>query len=227
MQRRLWLSLIGTVLIVTGAFAAILATGNQPVLGIDLQGGVSVILAPDEQATAEDLVVIRDLVRDELESFGVAEPEVRVQGSTIVVDLPGVKDQQEALDAVDVSGVVELRPVINFADCPLPPDQTDGATVTAPPQGVPGAELLPTRDGAVVCVGPAQGTGEVFARGARARSARTVGRCRSTCAATAAMPGTTWPTSASTRSRPAPRPSPACAASWRSCSTASCSPPPR
>lgn len=167
MQRRLWLSLIGTVLIVVGAFAANLATNNTPILGIDLQGGVSVILAPTEDANDEDLVVIRDLIRDELESFGVAEPEVRVQGATIVVDLPGVKDQQEALDAVDVSGVVELRPVLNFSDCPLPNPDDDEVTV---PAGVPGAELLPSRDGSVVCVGPAQGTGEVFSRG----SAQTV-----------------------------------------------------
>jgi preprotein translocase subunit SecD len=165
MQRRLWLSLIGTVLIVVGAFAANLATNNTPILGIDLQGGVSVILAPTEDANSEDLIVIRDLIRDELESFGVAEPEVRVQGETIVVDLPGVKDQQEALDAVDVSGVVELRPALSFADCPLPVDQSDSAAAEPLPTGVAGAELLPTRDGAVLCVGPAQGTGEVFSRG--------------------------------------------------------------
>jgi preprotein translocase subunit SecD len=30
---------------------------------------------------------------------------------------------------------------------------------------VTGAELLPNRDGSVICVGPAQGTGEVFERG--------------------------------------------------------------
>ncbi len=168
MHRRLWFSLIGVVLIVTTTLAANLATGNTPILGLDLQGGVSVILAPTEPATNEDLLVIRDLIRDELESRGIAEPDVRVQGDTIVVDLPGVRDQQEALSAVDVSGVVELRPVLNFGDCPVP-DDTDPDTDTAPVDtvatGVPGAELLPTRDGAVQCVGPAQGTGEVFERG--------------------------------------------------------------
>lgn len=216
MRRRLWTSLIGVVLIVIGALAHIAATGNTPVLGLDLQGGVSVILAPVEPATQDDLLVIRDQIRQELERRGIAEPDVRVQGGNIVVDLPGVRDQQEALSAVDVSGVVELRPVINFADCPAPdaaapapgvaeddplappttaepqgfarvgapdetaPDETvpdgtvpDGTVPdeTVPPvaqpipTGVPGAELLPTRDGSVLCVGPAQGTGEVFERG--------------------------------------------------------------
>jgi preprotein translocase subunit SecD len=250
MARRLWTSLIGVVVVVVGLFGVILATGNTPVLGLDLQGGVSVILAPVEDASTSDLEVVRDLIRDELERRGIAEPDVRVQGETIVVDLPGVRDQQDALSAVDVSGVVELRPVLNVADCqgaltestppttspagPVAPsdstpgsvpdvsvappaDSTVGSSVaptglrraapdptvptgtaptgtvptgttptdTAPTDTIPtdslpgldlsefpdspvtatGAEVLPTRDGAAICVGPAQGTGEVFERG--------------------------------------------------------------
>ncbi len=210
MKRRLWTSLIGVVLIVLITLGFNIATDNTPILGLDLQGGVSVILAPTESATAEELTVIRDQIRSELERQGIAEPDVRVQGDTIVVDLPGVRDQQEALSAVDVSGVVELRPVLNPGSCqPLeaaptgpvletPSDGTEpqglrnpqAPTDTTPtdttptdttptdtiPPGVvnepvptqtvtPGAEVLPTRDGAAECVGPAQGTGEVFERG--------------------------------------------------------------
>ncbi len=117
MRRRLWVSLISTVTIVLVLFIGNIVTGNTPILGLDLQGGVSVILAPVEPATGDDLLVIRDLIRSELENRGIAEPDVRVQGQTIVVDLPGVKDQQAALDAVDVSGVVELRPVVNMTEC--------------------------------------------------------------------------------------------------------------
>ena len=112
--------MVGVVLIVIATLTYNVATDNTPILGLDLQGGVSVILAPVEPATADDLVVIRDLIRDELERRGIAEPDVRVQGETIVVDLPGVRDQEDALSAVDVSGVVALRPVVNFADCPAP-----------------------------------------------------------------------------------------------------------
>jgi preprotein translocase subunit SecD len=164
MNRRLWVSLIGVVLIVVGAFVGNIVTGNTPILGLDLQGGVSVILAPVEPASSDDLIVIRDLIRNELENRGIAEPDVRVQGETIVVDLPGVRDQQEALDAVDVSGVVELRPVLNFSDCP-PPDSEPADSVPDTEAAASGNELLPTREGAALCVGPAQGTGEVFVRG--------------------------------------------------------------
>jgi preprotein translocase subunit SecD len=131
MKRRLWISLIGTITIVVVALAGNLATGNEPILGLDLQGGVSVILAPEEDASEADLIVVRDLVRSSLERSGVAEPDVRVQGSNIVVDLPGVKDQEEALASVSVSGIVELRPVVNFADCSAA--LTDVAPVTEVP----------------------------------------------------------------------------------------------
>ncbi|MFT5027531.1 MAG: preprotein translocase subunit SecD [Ilumatobacter sp.] len=117
MKRRLWFSLIATVVAVIAALASNIATSNAPILGLDLQGGLSVILAPEEGATGDDLLVVRDLVRSSLERSGVAEPDVRVQGSNIVVDLPGVKDKEEALRSVSVSGIVELRSVVNFTDC--------------------------------------------------------------------------------------------------------------
>ena len=242
MRRRLWISLVLTVVAVIGTFAANLATENTPKLGLDLQGGASVILEPVEAATSDELTVVRDLIRDELERTGIAEPDVRVQGDTIVVDLPGVRDTQEALDRVDVSGIVELRPVIGSFECdlgsftaldqdagshsddadadadadadddsvvrerrasvdeePVDEEPVDEEPVDEEPVGgddlddlvidegdldellpddidlddliptdapIPttGAERLPTRDGQTLCLGPAQGTGEVFER---------------------------------------------------------------
>ncbi|NND75250.1 MAG: protein translocase subunit SecD [Ilumatobacter sp.] len=121
MRRRLWFSLVGTVIVAVGALVFNIGTDNTPILGLDLQGGVSVILAPEEGASGDDLTVVRDLVRTSLERRGVAEPDVRVQGSNVVVDLPGVKDQQQALDSVSVSGIVTLRPVLDFSNCSIQP----------------------------------------------------------------------------------------------------------
>ena len=91
--------------------AANLAFGNTPVLGLDLQGGVSVVLAPTEGASARRPAGHPGPHPRRARERGIAEPDVRVEGSNIVVDLPGVKDQREALDAVDVAGIVTLRPV--------------------------------------------------------------------------------------------------------------------
>ena len=98
-RRRLWTSLLCCVGITVTLLLVNIGLGNTPALGLDLQGGVSVVLAPESGASGDDLIVIRDLIRDELENRGIGEPDVRVEGSNIVVDLPGVKDQQDALDA--------------------------------------------------------------------------------------------------------------------------------
>jgi preprotein translocase subunit SecD len=133
-RRRLWASLLGCLGISFVLLALNLGLGNTPALGLDLQGGVSVVLAPDTGASGDDLLVIRDLIRDELENRGIGEPDVRVEGSNIVVDLPGVKDQRDALDAVDVAGIVTLRPVYQ---CFGPP--TEGAGSSVPGSSVPGS----------------------------------------------------------------------------------------
>jgi preprotein translocase subunit SecD len=157
-SRRLLLSLVLFVVAVGALLGVNLGTGNTPVLGLDLQGGVSVILQPTATASADDLIIVRDLIRDELEGLGIAEPDVRVEGTNIVVDLPGVRDQAQALSAVDVAGIVTLRPVISCA----PGVTADELAASA---GA-GQTALDLADGSQAClVGQAGGTGEVFERG--------------------------------------------------------------
>src|SRR5262245_64802245 len=126
-RRRLWAWVGATVGAVVALLALNLGFGNSPALGLDLQGGLSVILAPSQSATNDDLLVIRDLIRDELERRGIAEPDVRVEGDNIIVDLPGVRDQRDALDAVDVAGIVTLRPVYRCVEGPAPGESTTTA----------------------------------------------------------------------------------------------------
>lgn len=128
-------SLWATIVIFVGLIAAVvgvnLGFGNTPVLGLDLKGGLSVIYATKEPADDEQLVIVRDLMRGQLESFGIAEPDVRVEGENIIVDLPGVSDQASAFEALQVSGIVTLRPVIQ---CQAGVVGTDG---TAPDSTTP------------------------------------------------------------------------------------------
>ena len=149
-RSRLWASLLGIVIASALLLVVNLALGNTPVLGLDLRGGVSVILASTEGAGDEDLIVIRDLIRDELEQRGIAEPDVRVEGSNVIVDLPGVKDQQDALDAVDIAGIVSLRPVLQCAVTTDPsstdPSNTgdDGGSTVVPTASAPPGDSTPT-----------------------------------------------------------------------------------
>lgn len=121
----LWASLLGFVGLVVGLLGFNLSLGNTPVLGLDLKGGLSVIYATTEPADTEQLVIVRDLMRGQLESFGIAEPDVRVEGENIIVDLPGVNDQEAAFEALQVSGIVTLRPVIQCQAGAVAPTNSD------------------------------------------------------------------------------------------------------
>ena len=116
MQRKLLLSLALTLVVAFGGLLANLIAGNQPSLGLDLQGGISVTQQPvgDYDPAVLDLAVER--IRDRIDSLGVAEPEIIRQGDAIVVNLPGVKNQQQAVDLVQVTGQVYLRGVQGCAN---------------------------------------------------------------------------------------------------------------
>jgi preprotein translocase subunit SecD len=152
-RKRLWAELIAFVALIGVLLGINIARDEHPVLGLDLEGGVSVILAPEtDEATAEDLTFVRDLVRDQLEATGIAEPDVRVEGANVIVDLPGVRDQAEALAAVTVSGIVDLRPVLAVGAL----DLSEFAS--------PDAAVLPGIDGVPYTVGPSGAQGDVFVR---------------------------------------------------------------
>ncbi len=128
---------LATLVVFTGLAAGLLGLnlglGNTPVLGLDLKGGLSVIYSTAEPASPDDLIIVRDLMRTQLEGFGIAEPDVRVEGEHIIVDLPGVSDQAAAFEALNVSGIVTLRAVLQ---CDALGDDNAGFTqVTAPPTG--------------------------------------------------------------------------------------------
>ncbi len=111
---------ISSLSVVAAAVAGIIYTivaGNQPLLGLDLQGGVSVVLEPTsasgEDVTDESLDLTVELLRGRIDEIGVAEPEISRQGTNIVVALPGVvEDQEQALARLQQTAELRFRPVI-------------------------------------------------------------------------------------------------------------------
>ena len=112
MTRRLVISLVGLLVVVFGSLAGNLVAGNEPALGLDLQGGISVTQEPVGEYDSVSLDLAVERIRDRVDSLGVAEPEIIRQGDAIVVNLPGVDNQDEALRLVQVTGAVLLRPVL-------------------------------------------------------------------------------------------------------------------
>jgi preprotein translocase subunit SecD len=77
-----------------------------------LQGGASVTLQPEGEFTASALSQAVDIISQRVNALGVSEPEITRQGDNIVVNLPGVNDQQKALDIIGRQGELLLRPVL-------------------------------------------------------------------------------------------------------------------
>ena len=112
MGRRVSLVLI--VLLAGAALVATLAAGNSPLLGLDLQGGVSVVLQPTNDVDEEALDQSIEIIRRRVDGLGVAEPEVARQGDTILAQLPGVDNQQRAVELVGQTAELRFRPVLDF-----------------------------------------------------------------------------------------------------------------
>lgn len=89
-------------------------SGLPPIrLGLDLQGGLRVVLQAEEPNPArEDLNAARRVVENRVNAFGVAEPLIQTQGDNrIVVELPGLSsaDQDRALDLIGQQAMLEFR----------------------------------------------------------------------------------------------------------------------
>ena len=145
-KRRHIISLVLLIVIVASAFTANLIAGNKPALGLDLQGGASVTLQPEGKYDATGLDVAVEIIRARVDSIGVAEPEIILQGDTVIVNLPGVKDQQQALDIIGRTGELLLRPVLqtgmlneNSSTTIAGSTSPDTTTDTVPVAGGPGS----------------------------------------------------------------------------------------
>ena len=145
MNRRLLASLIGILLVAVVSVGLTVASGDTPSLGLDLQGGASITLQPEGEYDAVALEVAVEIIRSRVDAIGVAEPEIIRQGDTVVVNLPGVKDQQRALDIVGRTGDLQLRPVLQSGSV----DPTAGAVETTPTTEttVPTETIVPTEGG--------------------------------------------------------------------------------
>jgi preprotein translocase subunit SecD len=124
MRWYLGLSLIITLAAVGGTLVA----GNEPVLGLDLQGGVSIVYEAVGKVKPGALDVARDIIDERVNSLGVAEPEISRQERTITVDLPGVKNRAEAARIVGQTGELRFRSVM--AD--LAPEGSTSTTSKTP-----------------------------------------------------------------------------------------------
>ena len=123
MRRRsdiLWSILI--VLLVAGAIWVVTSSRFPIRLGLDLQGGLQVLLeadvAEDVEVTSEAMDTARQIIDRRVNAIGVTEPLVQVEGARrILIELPGIEDPQEALSLIQETALLEF---VDTGDQSLP-----------------------------------------------------------------------------------------------------------
>jgi SecD/SecF fusion protein len=97
---------------------ALLAIPQSPIhkpikLGLDLQGGVELVLRAvppkGQEVTPENLDLAVEVIRNRVDALGVSEPEIRKQGSDqISVQLPGIDDPNSAVKLIGTTAQLWL-----------------------------------------------------------------------------------------------------------------------
>ena len=86
-------------------------------LGLDLQGGMHLVLEVDDSEGTMTAEARRDatdralqIIRTRVDQFGVSEPLIQsVGGERIIVELPGIRDEQRAKDLIQQTAFLEFR----------------------------------------------------------------------------------------------------------------------
>lgn len=93
-------------------------------LGLDLRGGTQIVLetrsTPTTEAGREATDRTLEVLRGRVDALGVAEPTLVRSGSDrIIVELPGVRDPEEAADVLGRTAQLTFHPVLGTADGPV------------------------------------------------------------------------------------------------------------
>ena len=147
-MRKYWAYLIGSVAVVVIALVATVAVGNTPVLGLDLQGGISVRLIPAGNPSESSLDTAKDIIDRRVNGLGVSDAEVTREGDNVVINLPGVKDRDKARRLVGRTAELRFRTVLAelpaaARDTPPADDATKAAIASCDASAIPNPQAIP------------------------------------------------------------------------------------
>ncbi|MGH2693295.1 MAG: protein translocase subunit SecD [Actinomycetota bacterium] len=112
--RRYKINLVVALLVAFGGLGAVIATDTKPKLGLDLEGGISVILSAAGEGADDEEVLDKtvEIIRQRIDALGVAEPEVARGQDNILIQLPGVENQERALELIGTTAQLTFREVL-------------------------------------------------------------------------------------------------------------------
>jgi preprotein translocase subunit SecD len=199
--RRKVILLCVTVVLILGCFIATVLGSSRPVLGLDLQGGTSIVLSPVKGSDLSTLDTAVAIIRARVDGLGIAEPDVSRQGNNIAIDLPGVKNASEADQLVGKTA--ELRFRLVQGTIPYSTSAVSGASTTTTVKGattttVKGATTT-TANGATTATTAATSTTKGHALGrARTINAVPIAAVRPEAATSSTAPTTSTTATATT-----------------------------
>jgi preprotein translocase subunit SecD len=118
------------ILVVVAVFLGAMAYFAFPLsktnLGLDLQGGLAVLLEATKEKnssegkdlrTSEKVDQAVNIIQERVNKLGVAEPEIQRQGEwRISIQLPGIENQEEALEIIGKTAQLEFYDVADFGE---------------------------------------------------------------------------------------------------------------
>ena len=97
--------------------------------------------AAGQQVTPDAMQAALGVIENRVNGLGVAEPVIQLAGNNrIIVELPGLKDPQEAIKLFGSTGNLEFLATNSIAvpvGCPVPFPDGHLPSVSSPPQGCP------------------------------------------------------------------------------------------
>jgi preprotein translocase subunit SecD len=169
-------SLIVIVVVALGSLLYTVVVDNKPLLGLDLQGGVSVVLQPKNDVDSETIDEAISIIRQRVDALGVAEPEITRQGDNILIQIPGVKDKDRAIALVGQTAELQFRPVLTTLDPSFLEESTDTSTTTTVDPNAPTTTVDPNATTTTVDPNAATTTTAVPAEGDATTTTTVAGR---------------------------------------------------
>ncbi|HEX6393963.1 MAG TPA: protein translocase subunit SecD [Acidimicrobiales bacterium] len=141
--------LVWSLVLIIGAaivsLAVTVAVGATPLLGLDLRGGLSVVLRPQGHVTSGALTQSVSIIDRRVNGLGVSNSSVTRQGNDIVISLPGVKNSAQAFSQLGQTAQAFFRPVL----CEIAPYAGGSSSSASPSSTVPsGGSTTPKAIGA-------------------------------------------------------------------------------
>ena len=115
-RQKNFLALAGLVVLLVAAVWAFWPPSQRITQGLDLRGGLSVIMSPVGTADQSAMERALAIVQNRVNGLGVSEATVQLQngGQAILIQMPGYKDPKKAIAALGQTGKLEFVEVASL-----------------------------------------------------------------------------------------------------------------